>query len=97
MPTTPALLKGGIHTVLLEAVAKLDEVCERILVISVDCYPLAALRGRVDGVKADGDFPFQVAADGVWRQAESLAGFLVVGPVVIMMAVFRCGRLDWRV
>jgi hypothetical protein len=53
--TTIALLKRRIHTVLLEAVAKLGENSERILVASVDGDPLAPLRGGVDGVKADGD------------------------------------------
>jgi hypothetical protein len=82
------LLQRRIHTVLLEAVVQLDEISERILVISVDGDPLAPLRGGVDGVKADGDFPFQVTADRVWRQAESLARCLVGGPVIIMMASF---------
>jgi hypothetical protein len=88
MPTAAALLKRRIHSVLFQELAKLNEVCERILVISVDGDPLAALGGRVDGVKADGDFPFQVATYGVWRQAESLARCLVGGPVIIMMASF---------
>jgi len=30
------------------------------------------------GVEADGDFTFELAADGVQRQAEALAGFLVL-------------------
>ena len=88
MSTTSALLKRGIHSVLFQELAKLDEISERILVISVDCDPLAPLRGGVDGVKADGDFPFQMAADGVWHQAEALARCLVDGPVIIMMASF---------
>jgi hypothetical protein len=88
MPATPALLKRGIHAVLLQDLAKLGEVCERVRVISVDGDPLASLRGGVDGVKANGDFPFQVAADGVWRQTESLARCLVGGPVIIMMASY---------
>jgi hypothetical protein len=88
MPTTLALLKRRIHTILLEAGAKLDKISERICIISVDGDPLAALRGRVNGVKADSDFAFEVAADGVWRQAESLARCLVGGPVIIMMASF---------
>jgi len=73
MSTTSALLNRRTHTVLLEAVVKLDEICERIRVIRVDCDPLAALGGRVDGVKADRDFSFQVKPDGVWRQAQALA------------------------
>jgi hypothetical protein len=88
MPATSALLKRGIHAVLLEAGAKLDEIIERILVISVDGDPLAALRGGVDGVEADRDFAFEVAADGIWRQAESLARCLVGRPIIIMMASF---------
>jgi hypothetical protein len=88
MSATSALLKRWINPILLKAAAKLDEICERILVISVDGDPLASLRGGVDGVKADGDFSFQVAADGVWRQAEPLARCLVDGPVIIMMASF---------
>jgi hypothetical protein len=82
------LLKRRIYTILLETGAKPYEIRDRILVISVDGDPLAPLRGGVDGVKADGDFAFQVAADGVWRQAESLAGFLIGGTVVIMAATF---------
>ena len=84
MPTTSALLKGGIHSVLPQELAKLDEISERILVVSVDGDPFAALGGRVDGVKADGDFPFQVAANCVSCQAEPLAGFLIVGTVIVM-------------
>jgi hypothetical protein len=65
VPATPALLKRGIHSVLFQELVKLDEICERILIICVDCDSLTALRGRVDGVKADSDFPFEVTPDGV--------------------------------
>lgn len=37
MPATFAFLKCRIHTILLQTVAKLNEVGERILVVRVDC------------------------------------------------------------
>jgi len=93
MSASMAILKSRLHPILLEALAKLDEISERILVVPVNCDPLAALGGRVDGVKADSDFPFEVAADCVQRQAEPLAGFLVLGTVVVMPGAFRVGTV----
>ncbi len=51
------------------------------------------LRGRADGVKADGDFALKVTADCVACEAQSLAGFLVLGPVVIMPGALRVGSV----
>ena len=48
-----------------------------------------ALGGGVDGVKADGDFAFEVAPEGFQRQAQPLAGFLVLGTLVVMTGTFR--------
>ena len=45
--------------------------------------------GGVDRVEADGDFALEVAADCVRCQAEPLAGFLVLGTIVIMPGTFR--------
>src|SRR5208283_1992230 len=70
-------------------IAKLDEIRERILVIGIDGHPLTPLRGRVDGIEGDGDFTLDVAPEGVRRQAEALAGFLVRGPEVVMPGAFR--------
>jgi len=84
-----AFLKSRLHPVLLEVEAELEEVRERIFIVRVDSHPLRALGGGVDGVETDGDFTFEVAADCVQRQAETLAGFLVLGPVVVMPATFR--------
>ena len=58
-------------------------------VIRVDGHPLRALGGGVDGVEPDGDFAFEVATNCVQRQAQPLAGFLVLGPVVVMPGAFR--------
>jgi len=78
-----------LHPVLPEVVAELAEIRERILAVRIDCHPLRALGRRVDGVKADGDFAFEVASDCVQREAEPLAGFLVLGSVVVMPVAFR--------
>src|ERR1019366_1763225 len=84
VPAAVALLKRRLHSILFEVVAKLDEVWERILVIRVDGHPLTPLSSRVDGIEGDGDFAIDVAPEGVRRQAEALAGFLVRGPEVVM-------------
>jgi len=65
MPAPMAFLKCRLHAILPEVKAKLQEVRKRILVVRVDGHPLRALGGRVDGVEADGDFAFEVAADCV--------------------------------
>ena len=59
-----------------------------MLIVRVDGQPLRTLGGRVDGVKADGDFPFKVATDCFQRQAGPLAGLIVLGSVVIMTSTF---------
>jgi hypothetical protein len=51
------------------------------------------LGSGVDGVKADGDFAFEVATDCVQCEAQSLAGFLVLGPVVVMPGTFWAGSV----
>jgi hypothetical protein len=91
MPAPMAVLKCRLHSVLPEVEAELEEVCERILIICVDGHPLRALCCRIDGVKADGDFAFEVTADCVQRQAEALTGFRVLGAVVVMTVTFRTG------
>ena len=83
------LLKSRLHPILLEVEAELEEVRERILIVRVDGHPLRALGGGVDRVEADGDFALEVAADCVRCQAEPLAGFLVLGTIVIMPGTFR--------
>jgi hypothetical protein len=47
----------------------------------------------IDGVEADGDFAFEVAADCVQRQAHPLTGFLVLGTVVVIPGTFRVGSV----
>jgi hypothetical protein len=47
------------------------------------------LSSGVDGVEANSDFALEVAADCFNRQAEPLAGFLVLRTVVVMPATFR--------
>ena len=83
------LLKSRLHSILPEVEAELEEIRERILIVRVDGHPLRALGGGVDGVEANGNFAFEVAADCVQRQAEPLAGFLVLGAVVVMPAACR--------
>jgi hypothetical protein len=84
-----AFLKSRLHPVLLEMEAELEEIRERILMVRVDSHPLRALGGGVGRVKTEGDFALKVAADCVGRQAEALAGFLVLGAVVVMPATFQ--------
>jgi hypothetical protein len=88
MSAPVTLLKSRLHPILPEVEAELEEIHERILIVRVDGHPLRALGGGVDGVEADGDFAFEVAADCVQGQAEPLAGFLVGGPVVVMPGTF---------
>jgi hypothetical protein len=88
MPAPIAILKSRLHSVLPEVETKFDKVCERVVVIRIDCHPLRALGGGVDGVEADGYFAFKVATDCVQRQAAPLAGFLVLGAVVVMPGAF---------
>jgi len=89
MPTSTAILKSRLYSILPEVQAELEEILERILIVRVNGHPLRALGTGVDGVEADGDFAFEVAADDVWRQAVSLAGFVILGPVIVMLAGFR--------
>jgi hypothetical protein len=88
MSASMAFLKCRLHPILPEMEAELEEIRERILIVHVNGHPLRALGGGVDGVKADGDFALKVAADCVQRQAEPLAGFLVLGTVVVMPGTF---------
>ena len=46
-----------------------------------------------DGVEADGDFTFEVAADCVQPQAQPLASFLVLGTIVVMPGSLRVGSV----
>ena len=89
MPAPTAILKCRLHPVLPEVVAQLEKIRERILIIRVDSHPLRALCGGVDGVETDSDFAFDVATDGVQREAETLTSFLVLGTEVIMPRTFR--------
>src|SRR5438552_16944847 len=89
MPAAMALLERRLHAILLQVVAKLDQVRERVLVIGVESYPFAPLVGGIDRVEGDGDFSLDVAADRAERQAEPLAGHLVRGPEVVMAAALR--------
>ena len=93
MSAPVTLLKSRLHPILPEVEAELEEIHERILIVRVDGHPLRALGGGVDGVEADGDFAFEVAADCVQRQAEPLAGFPVLGPVVVMPGTFQVGSV----
>jgi len=93
MSAPMAFLKSRLHPILPEVETELEEIRERILIVRVDGHPLRALGGGVDGVEADSDFAFEVAADCVQRQAEPLAGFLVLGPIVAMPATFRVGSV----
>jgi hypothetical protein len=89
MPAPMAILKSRLHPILPEVEAELEEIRKRILIVRVDGHPLRALGGGVDRVEADGDFALEVAADCVRCQAEPLAGFLVLGTIVIMPGTFR--------
>src|SRR5271157_6115462 len=89
MPATPAALKSRLHSVLAQVEAKLQEVRKGIRVVRVDGHPLRALGGGIDGVEADGDIAFEVAANCVQRQAEPLAGIPVLGPIVIVAGAFQ--------
>jgi len=88
VPAPMTVLKSRLHPILPEAKAELEEVRKSILIVRVDGHPLRALGGGVDGVQADSDLAFKVAADRVQRQAEPLAGFPVLGAVVIMPGTF---------
>jgi hypothetical protein len=81
-------LKSRLHPILPEVEAELEEIQEGILTVRVDGHPLRALGGGVDGVEADSDFASEVAADCVQRQAEPLAGLLILGTVVVMPGTF---------
>ena len=83
-----AILKSRLDPILPEVEAEFAEISERICVVRVDGHPLRALVGWVDGVKADGDIAFEVAANCVQREAESLASFAVLGTVVVMAGTF---------
>ncbi len=89
MPAPMAILKSRLHPILPEVEAELEEIRKRILIVRVDGHPLRALGGGVDRVEADSDFAFEVAADCVRCQAEPLAGFVVLGTVVVMPGAFR--------
>jgi hypothetical protein len=84
-----AFLKSRLHAILPEEEPELKEIRERILIVCVDGHPLRALGGGVDGVEGDGDFALDVAAHCVGCQAETLAGSLVPGTVVVMPGAFR--------
>jgi hypothetical protein len=84
MCASTAVLKSRLHPILLEVEVEFMEVRKRILIVCVNGHPLRALGSRVDGVKADGDFALKVAADCVKRQTQPLAGFLVLGTVIVM-------------
>ena len=65
---------------LVKVEAKLDEVCQRILVIRIDRHPLRALVDGIDGVRADSDFAFLGAVNCVRCQAQFVAGLVVCRP-----------------
>jgi hypothetical protein len=93
MPAPMAVLKSRLHPILPQVEAELEQVRKRIFIVRVDGHPLRALGGGIDRVEADGDFAFEVAADCVQRQAEPLAGFPVLGPVVVMPGTFQVGSV----
>jgi hypothetical protein len=83
MSTAMDVLNRRLYSFLPEVKAKPLEVRERIRIIRVNGHPLRALGCRVNGVKADGDFAFEVATDCVQCQAEPLTGF----PVLIDLCI----------
>jgi len=94
--TTAAILKCRLHPILPEVKAQLEKIRERILIVCVDGHPLRTLGGGVNGVKTDGDIAFEVAVDCVKSQAEPLAGFPVLGTIVVVSGTFwmRAGGLE---
>jgi hypothetical protein len=91
MSAATTIFKCRFNPILPEVEAKLQKVRDRIFMVCVDGQPLRALGSGVDCVEADSDFAFEVATDCVQRQAEPLAGFLALGPVVVMLGIFRVG------
>jgi hypothetical protein len=72
------------------------EMGKRILIVRVDGHPLRALGGGIDRVEADSDFAFEVTADCIGCQAEPLAGFLILGTVVVMAATSWMGSVGLK-
>jgi hypothetical protein len=62
-----AILKSRHHPILPEAETELEEIRECTFIVRVDGHSLRALGGGVNGVEADGDVAFEVAADCVQR------------------------------
>jgi hypothetical protein len=93
MSAPTAILKCGFHPILLEVKSEPEEVRGRICIVRINGHPLRALGGRIDCVKADGDFAFEVATECVQREAEPLAGVPVPGPIIIMPGALWAGSV----
>src|ERR1700751_721200 len=74
MRASPRHLYQSLHPVLLQLPAQDPEIAVRLGVVSVDRHPLRALRLRVDRVKTDREFTYQMLPNGLNVQGQAFFG-----------------------
>src|SRR5438128_12539881 len=91
MTSPPAFLECSRNAVSPQVVVQLQQVFERVLIVGVDCYPLAALSRRVDSVQSDGDLTLKVVPERLIREPQRLPGPFRRRAIVVVPSGFRVG------
>ena len=76
--TTAGFFERRLNSILTQLPLQLQKILQRILVVSVNCHPLGALRLRIQSVEANGELTVQMLANGLERQSPILLRTIVV-------------------
>jgi hypothetical protein len=72
------LFERCLNSILTQFPLQLQKILQRILIVSVNCHPLGALRIRIKRVQASGQLTVQMLANGLERQSPILLRTIVV-------------------
>jgi hypothetical protein len=76
--TATGLFEPRLNSVLAQFPLQLQKILQRILIVSINCHPLGALRIRIQRVQASGQLTVQMFANGLERQTQILLRTIVV-------------------
>src|SRR6266852_5465911 len=76
--TATGLFERRLNLILTQLPLQLQKILQSILIVSINCHPLGALRLRIQRVKASGQLTVQMLANGLERQSPILLRTIVV-------------------